>query len=319
MSFDQGQVTLALEFYERMFLIRTVEKRLLSLFSMGMLTGTTHTSIGQEACAVGVVYSLDRPRDVIFSNHRCHGHYLALTDDVEGLFAEIMGKATGVCGGVGGSQHLHRSNFYTNGIQGGIVPVAAGMAYAEKRKQSKAIVVCFIGDGTMGQGVVYESMNIAALWSLPILYVMENNQYAQTTPTAMAHAGAFADRARGFGIPAEELDAWDVMSVYDAATVAANEVRRLCSPRFLILNTYRLGPHSKGDDFRPPDEIESYRQKDPLMALRRGLPIEEVTAIEATSAARVEAAVQAALADDVQKPEAFFSRIGGMCLGSALH
>jgi len=157
----------------RAYLVRVVEERLLRLFSEGKLAGTTHTCIGQELSAVALADSLDRERDIIFSNHRCHGHYLAWTDDVEGLLAEVMGKESGVCGGIGGSQHLCGRHFFSNGIQGGIVPVSAGLAFAHKLAGDGGIVAVCIGDGTLGEGAVYEAFNIAAKWRLPLLVMLE--------------------------------------------------------------------------------------------------------------------------------------------------
>ena len=143
-------------------LIRAVEERLLRLFAEGKVAGTTHTCIGQELSAVMLADSLDRERDIIFSNHRCHGHFIAWTGDVEGLIAEVMGRRTGVCRGIGGSQHLCGRQFFSNGVQGGIVPVSAGIAYAQKLSQSGGIVAVCVGDGTLGEGVVYETFNIAS-------------------------------------------------------------------------------------------------------------------------------------------------------------
>src|SRR5512139_1277806 len=167
--------------YERLYTIRRFEETLLENFPRGVFFGTTHTSLGQEADAVGVLSHL-RQEDVVFSNHRGHGHFLAAGGDPYALFAELMGKATGVCGGRGGSQHLHWENFYSNGILGGTVPQAVGMALAEKLKGSHSITVVFLGDGTLGEGVVYEALNMAALWNAPILFALENNGIAQTTP-----------------------------------------------------------------------------------------------------------------------------------------
>ena len=152
-----------------MVLIRQFEEAVLELYAAGLLPGTTHTYSGQEANAVGVLAHLDPARDNVLSNHRNHGHYLAYTDDVDGLLREIMGREGGVCCGRGGSQHLHAGRFLSNGVQGGIVPIAAGMALAEQRRGSGAVTAVFIGDGTLGQGVVYETLNMASLWSLPVL------------------------------------------------------------------------------------------------------------------------------------------------------
>jgi TPP-dependent pyruvate/acetoin dehydrogenase alpha subunit len=166
--------------YRSLYRIRRFEETVLDNFPRGIFFGTTHTYIGQEANAVGVITPI-RENDVIFSNHRCHGHYLAYGGDPQALFAELMGRLTGVCGGRGGSQHLHWRNFYSNGILGGIIPIATGMAMAEKYKQSGVVTIAFLGDGTLGEGVIYESFNMASLWKAPILYVLENNHIAQTT------------------------------------------------------------------------------------------------------------------------------------------
>jgi TPP-dependent pyruvate/acetoin dehydrogenase alpha subunit len=260
------------DLYGQMVLIRRCEETLLDLFALGKVSGTTHTCIGQEANAVGVVRALDPSLDVVFSNHRCHGHYLAFTGDLEGLLAEVMGKATGACGGKGGSQHLCTGNFYSNGVQGSIVPVAAGVALAERRKRTGAVTVVFLGDGTLGQGVVYECLNIAALWSLPILFVVENNLYAQSTPSFLAVAGSIRDRATPFGVSSAALDTTDVLEIGDAAGAAVESVRRTGRPFFLVLDTYRFSPHSKGDDHRDPAEIASRLERDPLTVAGERLP-----------------------------------------------
>lgn len=280
--------------YEEMVVIRRVEETLLELFSAGRLVGTTHTCIGQEADAVGVVSALEPERDVVFSNHRCHGHYLAFTGDVEGLLAEVMGRATGTCGGKGGSQHLCRGNFYSNGVLGSTVPVATGMALAEKRKGTGAVAVVFIGDGTLGEGVVYESLNIASLWRLPIVFVVENNFYAQSTPSRLGVAGSIPERARAFGIEAQALATTDVEDVRRAAIAAVDAVRASGEPGFLVLDTYRFSPHSKGDDFRDPAEIEERRAADPLAVTGHVLAEAERVASEERAAARVAAALAAA-------------------------
>ena len=250
--------------YERMFFIRRFEETLLDLFSLGKLVGTTHTYIGQEANAIGVIDHLNPEVDTIFSNHRCHGHYLAFTDDVDGLLREVMGRVGGVCGGKGGSQHLFRGNFYSNGVLGSTVPVAAGMALAEREKRTGALATVFVGDGTLGQGVVYESLNIASLWELPLLVVVEHNGYAQSTPSTLQLAGDVEARATAFGIATSRHDTTDVVEVQDAAREAVDHVRSTGTPYFLVLDTYRFSPHSKGDDFRDPDELASRRLRDPL-------------------------------------------------------
>lgn len=277
--------------YERMYLIRRFEESLLELFSLGKLVGTTHTCIGQEADAVGVISHLERDRDVVMSNHRCHGHYLAFTDDVDGLLREVMGRTGGVCGGKGGSQHLCNGNFYSNGVLGSTIPVATGMALAERERRSGGVTVAFLGDGTLGQGVVYESLNFASLWGLPILYVVENNFYAQSTPSHLQVAGGIAARAAAFGIATSELDTTDVLEIEQAAGEVIERVRRDGTPFFLVLNTYRFSPHSKGDDCRDPAEIEAARARDPITVAAAGIPEDERRAIEQSCEQRLAEAI----------------------------
>ena len=249
--------------YKTMLLIRRFEERLLAEFSSGKLTGTTHAYIGQEADAAGI-FSVTDEDDVVFSNHRCHGHFLACGGDPYRLAAELLGRTTGLVGGRGGSQHFHWHNFYSNGIQGGIVPIATGMALAEKVRATNKIVLVFIGDGTLGEGVLYESLNIAALWKLPILFVLENNRYAQTTPFEKGVAGSMAGRFAAFGIPVWERDTTDVLDIRTVAGETICAVRSGAGPASLILHTYRFSAHSKGDDPRSSDELAHIRQFDPL-------------------------------------------------------
>ena len=290
--------------YERMVLIRRFEETLLDLFSQGKLVGTTHTYIGQEANGVGVIDHLDPDVDTIFSNHRCHGHYLEFTGDAFGLLCEVMGRAPGVCGGKGGSQHLCKGNFYSNGILGSIVPVATGIALAEKQKGTGAVSTVFLGDGALGQGVTYESLNLASLWKLPVLFVVENNHYAQSTPIELALAGSIADRGAAFGIEVEELDTTDVEVVHEAAGGAIGRVRETGSPFFLVLNTYRFSPHSKSDDQRDPAEIEERRTRDPLLVAGARLDEAERAAIEERCEARLAETVASADAAPPATPEA---------------
>jgi TPP-dependent pyruvate/acetoin dehydrogenase alpha subunit len=286
-----------LSLFRSLSLLRRFDEVVLEQYPKGVFFGTTHTYLGQEANAVGVLSHI-QPGDVIFSNHRCHGHFLATGGDPRALFAELMGKSTGVCGGRGGSQHLYWGNFYSNGVQGGIVPVATGMALAEKRKRSGAVVICFIGDGTLGEGVIYEAFNLAALWQAPVLYVVENNHIAQTTPLEMALAGDISARFNAFGIPAGELDTSDVLQILPAAQALLAEVRSSGSPRGLILHTVRFGPHSKGDDTRSEDEIARLRaERDPLIIHGRRLTHEQCACIEQEINVQIQKAYLQALDD----------------------
>lgn len=259
------------KFFHQMLAIRLCEEKLLALFSKGLIRGTIHTCLGQEGCSVGVMSALDRERDIICSNHRGHGHFLAYSFDFKGLIAEIIGLPNGVCGGVGGSQHLHWRNFYSNGILGGMPPVAVGMAAAEKRLGSKRVVCVFLGDGAMAEGSLYESMNIAALWKLPIIFAVEHNQYAQSTHWSQQHAGQLEKRAESFGIPVTEVDGNRVAEVHHAARACLRSAREDCLPAMLFMHTYRLGAHSKGEDHREQSELATFRKKDPLVILRSSL------------------------------------------------
>jgi TPP-dependent pyruvate/acetoin dehydrogenase alpha subunit len=283
--------------YSSLFLIRRFEETVLDNFPRGVFYGTTHTYLGQEADAVGVLSHLEAG-DVVFSNHRCHGHFLAYGGDPRALFAELMGKATGVCAGRGGSQHLHWKNFYSNGVQGGILPIATGMALAEKRKGSGAITLAFLGDGTLGEGIVYEALNMASLWSAPILFVLENNHIAQTTPVELAVAGEIAARFTAFGIQAQQLDTSDVCEILPVAGGLIQEVRSLSVPRALILHTYRFGPHSKGDDPRDPHEVDRLRlRRDPLTIQASRLSPVERLEVESEVNQRVSDAFRRAVND----------------------
>ena len=257
------------ELVSKMELIRVVEERLLELFSEGKVFGTTHTCIGQEVCAVSVIGALNLQKDIVFSSHRCHGHFLMYSDNPTGLIAEIMGRQTGVCSGRGGSQHLCYRNFFSNGVQGGILPVATGTALAEKVRCSGVLTVCFLGDGTLGEGVVYEALNMASLWDVPILFVLEHNRYAQSTPTALTTAGSIEMRVKAFGIDCDRRAADDPQALGLHMAAVAARVRSGGRPFFQILDTYRLAAHSKGDDDRDPKEIENFRKHDPLSLLRK--------------------------------------------------
>lgn len=250
--------------YRRMRFIRCFEERLLELFDEGILIGTTHACVGQEADSVAVMEHLRRDDDV-FSNHRCHGHYLAHTGDARGLMAEIMGKPEGVCGGIGGSQHLAAPHFKSNGIQGGIVPAAAGIAFAHQLSASESISAVFIGDGTLGEGLVYETMNLASLWSLPLLVVVEDNAWAQSTPASVNLAGDIRARFAAFDLAVQEIDSTDVEEIADAACRAVDLVRTARVPAALIIGTYRLCHHSKNDDNRPQAEVQARWELDPLV------------------------------------------------------
>jgi TPP-dependent pyruvate/acetoin dehydrogenase alpha subunit len=251
--------------------IRAFERMLLDQFAAGRIGGTTHTCIGQEIAAVAVTAALDRARDCVFSNHRGHGHFLAYCGEVFPLLAEIFGRPEGVCGGRGGSQHLHWRNFYSNGVQGGSVGNAVGVALAEKTKRSGAVTCAWLGDGTFGEGLVYEAMNIASLWRLPVVFAIEANGIAQTTPTEMQLAGNLPARCRAFDIPVEEVAGGDLAEALAAAARAVDATRAESRPHAIISHAVRLGPHSKGDDTREPARLQAAWTRDPVATLRRAV------------------------------------------------
>ena len=289
------------ELYRQMLRIRRFEETVLDSFPRGLFYGTTHTYIGQEANAVGVLTSMYEG-DIVVSNHRCHGHFLAYGGSMYALAAELMGRSTGICGGRGGSQHIQWKDFYANGILGGTIPLAVGMALGERASDTGKIVFSFLGDGTLGEGVVYESLNMASLWNLPVLFLVENNRYAQSTPVHLHLAGKITARFEAFGIPAEEIDTADVSLIAASADREANLVREGSGPRAIVIDTYRFAPHSKGDDTRDPEEIASFRKNDPILLQASHIEQEELKSIESEVDEEVAEAFQRAQADPVADP-----------------
>jgi 2-oxoisovalerate dehydrogenase E1 component len=268
-------------------LIRSTEQLILDQFSRGLVSGTTHTCIGQELAAMAVVRALDHPDDVVLSNHRNHGHFLTYSGDFLGLVAEIMGREAGVCGGRGGSQHLAWRHFHSNGVQGGMTGIGGGLALARKLEGSGALVTVIVGDGTLGQGLLYESMNLASVWQAPLLVVVENNGIAQTTYTRETLGGDIDERGAAFGLATWHLADDDPHFCTRVADVV-ERVRASRRPGFLVLDTQRMGPHSKGDDLRDGEELDEIRRRDPLAALGRRLADEARLRIEERNARYVE-------------------------------
>jgi 2-oxoisovalerate dehydrogenase E1 component len=257
--------------FESALTIRLVEEAFLKLFSEGEVNGTVHTSVGQELSALafaGQLYS----DDFVISNHRCHGHFIAFTKEIEGLIAELMGKKSGVCGGVGGSQHLNFGNFFSNGIQGGMTPFATGLAQSIVLNGNDSIVVIYIGDGTLGEGVLYESLNILGLLKLPVLIVCENNFYAQSTKIADNLSGNILKRANAFGLEVRQSNTFNNSDILSEGLESINYVRGTRRPLFHLVDTYRLNAHSKGDDDRSLTELEKYKNLDFLMNVKLNDP-----------------------------------------------
>ncbi len=263
----------------RMMLIRAFEERVAELYASGTLYGHVHLYVGEEAVAVGACTAL-RDDDYVTSTHRGHGHCLAKGAEPRRMMAELFGRRTGYCKGKGGSMHIadfSRGILGANGVVGGGAPAAVGAALGVKLQRRDTVAVCFFGDGAMNQGVLHESMNLAAIWALPVIFVCENNRYAITTPRASSTSGPGAEaRGAAYGIPTRVVDGMDVLAVEAAATEAVSRARGAGGPSFLAMETYRFRGHTEGEEalgwnYRPANEIEAWRARDPIARLARHL------------------------------------------------
>lgn len=263
------------EMYDTMLTIRAFEEKVAYFFSRGMIHGTTHLYIGEEATAVGVISNLT-DEDLITSTHRGHGHTIAKGIDIDKMMAELLGKQEGYCKGKGGSMHiadLTRGNLGANGIVGGGIPIAVGAGITTKMKRLDRAVVCFFGDGALNEGSFHESVNLASIWDLPVLFVCEDNQYGMSMSRRKSiNLEDLAERAKAYGIPGKSVDGNDVFAVYDAAAEGIDYVKKK-GPMLIISETYRYMGHSKSDAnrYRTKEEIAEWRQKDPIQRLRKHL------------------------------------------------
>ncbi|HEY7122657.1 MAG TPA: thiamine pyrophosphate-dependent dehydrogenase E1 component subunit alpha [Ktedonobacterales bacterium] len=264
----------ALLMYELMLKIRLFEEQVNELYTSAKMPGLAHLYSGQEAVAVGVCQALRRD-DYITSTHRGHGHCLAKGASVDRMFAELLGKAAGYCRGKGGSMHIadqEMGNLGANAIVGGSAALATGAALSSKMRGSNQVTVCFFGDGALGQGVLYEAMNMAALWKLPVIYVCENNLYTEYTPIGETAAGEISARPKAFGIHTETVDGQDILAVYGATQRLVERARQGEGPAFLVCNTYRYYGHHVGDVqrayYRSKEEEQEWRtNRDPIKLL----------------------------------------------------
>jgi acetoin:2,6-dichlorophenolindophenol oxidoreductase subunit alpha len=263
-----------LHMYEQMFKIRAFEEQVNELYQGAKMPGLAHLYIGEEAIAVGVCEALNK-EDYITSTHRGHGHCLAKGASVDKMFCELLGKEAGYCHGKGGSMHIadqDTGNLGANAIVGGSSAIATGAAFASKRLGNGRVAVCFFGEGALGQGLVYESMNMAQLWKLPVIYVCENNLYNEYTHHSESTAGSMKARAEAFGIIAVELDGQNVREVHETARKLVERARSGEGPAFMLCNTYRYLGHHVGDIareyYRPKEEELKWRnERDPLKIL----------------------------------------------------
>ena len=260
-----------LHFYRQMLKIRLFEEEVNQLYLSAKMPGLAHLYIGEEAIAVGVCEAL-RQDDYITSTHRGHGHCIAKGASLDRMFAELLGKEAGYCRGKGGSMHIadqDTGNLGANAIVAGSAGIATGAAMSAKMRGSHQVAVCFFGDGALGQGLLYETMNMASLWKLPVIYVCENNQYNEYTHFSETTAGEVTARAAAFGIYTESIDGQDVRAVHTTALKLVNSARSGAAPAFLQCNTYRFHGHHVGDIdrayYRSKAEEEEWKtQRDPV-------------------------------------------------------
>jgi acetoin:2,6-dichlorophenolindophenol oxidoreductase subunit alpha len=304
-----------LALYEQMALIRRTEKAAHDLFLAGLVKGTTHLAAGHEAVAVGASAAL-RPDDYVFATYRGHHHAMARGASPEECLAELMSKGTGLCGAKGGSMHLTKASAGMLGsyaIVGAHLPLAAGAAWSARLRNSGQVAVAFFGDGATNIGAFHEALNLAAVWSLPVLFICENNLYMEYTPIGdvTAVGNPAADRAPAYGLPGEVLDGNDVVAVKEVVARAAGRARAGDGPTVLEAKTYRHFGHSRTDpaSYRPDEEVKQWLSRDPLDIARArldglGVPAERVSAADERVARGVEEAVAAAKAAPGPDPAA---------------
>lgn len=312
-----GEATVdELELLRTMLRIRRFEERLIALHKRGKLPGFVHLYVGEEAIATGVCSTL-RTDDRITSTHRGHGHVIAKGADVRRMMAELFGKVDGYCRGKGGSMHIMDFSLGimgTNGIVGGGIPIATGAALADRRTGADRVTVSFFGDGASNQGVFLESMNLAAIWKLPVIFLCENNGYSEWTATAELTAGVIAERSHAFGIPGVQIDGNDVVAVRAAALEAVGRARAGDGPSLIECISYRHQGHSQGEevftgDYRGSEERDGWLARDPIarysaQLLSSGAATQEdLDRIDAEEIARVDEAVAFAEASPYPDPE----------------
>jgi acetoin:2,6-dichlorophenolindophenol oxidoreductase subunit alpha len=305
----------ALELYRTMVTARRFEEAIDDVYRRGLMPGLAHLYIGEEAVAVGACAALRRD-DYITSTHRGHGHCIAKGSDIRRMMAEVMGKVDGYCSGKGGSMHIadfELGMLGASGIVGGMIGIAAGAALSIKLRGTDQVTVCFFGDGAANQGVLYETMNMATLWKLPLVWVCENNQFGEYSPWQDVTAcGSLACLGQPFDTPGERVDGMDVLAVYEAVGAAVARARRGEGPTFLEAITYRFRGHHVGDvkpTYRSEEELAGWRQRDPIAIFRAqllagGLANEtELERIEKTVAGQIEGAVEFAKASPLPAVE----------------
>ena len=309
-----------LDWYQQMVLIRRFEQRSAELYQQGKIGGFLHLYIGQEAVAVGSI-AARQEGDHVITAYRDHGHALAVGTDAKGVMAEMFGKVTGVSKGKGGSMHLVNidQRFWGGyAVVGGHLPLATGIALAEQYKGTDNAVLCYFGDGSTNIGYFHESLNLAGVWNLPVLWVAENNHYGMGTAVGRASAVPnMVKKASAYGMKGKSVDGMNVIEVYKATQAALKAIRSGKGPQFLEMITYRYEGHSMGDPlrYRTKDEVEKWREDDPIGILERYMLNEkladkdELEAIDQSAEEEVEEAIQFAEKSPLPGPEALFTNI----------
>ncbi|NWF87815.1 pyruvate dehydrogenase (acetyl-transferring) E1 component subunit alpha [Candidatus Bathyarchaeota archaeon] len=300
--------------FGKMIEIRFFEEKVFELYAQNLVPGTIHLYLGEEAVAVGVCTALNKD-DYITSTHRGHGHCIAKGADLNRTMAEILGKKTGYCKGKGGSMHIADFNIGMMGataVVGAGLPIAVGAALSAKLRNTSQIVACFFGEGASNQGTFHESINMAATWCLPVIFVCENNLYAMGTRQSRVMAiENISDRAAAYGIPGVTVDGNDVIAVYKASQKAAGQARKGEGPTLIECKTYRLKGHSRVDPakYRPKQEVEEWLKKDPIKRLKqhlietKTLTEQEIQQIEKQAQTKIEEAVKFAMESPTPNPE----------------
>lgn len=267
---------------KEMLLIRRFEEKCAQMYGLKKIGGFCHLYIGQEAIAVGAIAALDLRRDYVLTAYRDHGHILACGTDPNIVMAELFGKITGCSRGKGGSMHLFdvKKNMYGgNGIVGAHIPIATGVAFKIRYKKEDGVVLCFFGDGAIHQGSFHESLNMAKIWDLPIVYICENNQYGMGTEfSRVSSVNDFSLMGASYGIPGKQVNGMDVLTVYEAVSAAVIQAREQKLASFLEIKTYRYKGHSMSDPakYRTKEELEFYKKQDPILVLKSGLQDEGI-------------------------------------------
>lgn len=322
MNKNNNEIKQKLNFYEKMLRIRLAEETAINLYSRNIIRGSMHTYIGEEAVAVGICSALDIQKgDAITSTHRGHGHFIAMGGEVKYMLAELLGKSNGYCKGKGGSMHIADKDigvYGANGIVGGGIAIACGLALANSLNANNGVAVTFFGDGASNQGILYESLNMSSIWKLPVIFVCENNMYAQTTPATMTlSGGSVSKRAEGFGIEGIDVDGNDVDKVYELAKYAVDKARLKKMPTLIEAKTYRWKGHWQGDPemYRTKEEVKMWISKCPIKNYEKklinnyGANIEDIEMINRKVALEIKSAEEFAILSKEPNLDSLFEDI----------